>query len=526
MFFSRIILFVFAVMASLGSVSGQENLQSVKNDTITLVQAYMNLYLTQTYFDTLSNDRVSKILAFEKDEIGQIADSTFVTKNSELYHFTKALFFHNQTKFLFQTRRELNRNVLRRYKSIFDQAIQSYNVANIDDYRTFKERRNELYEMISFDSESNSKLRNGIYVLKNQFNSVFNEDIYSDFQRIFYKAQRSNQFEFDSLSYFANLYDMPLSMAILRNQLELENTFFNNSISTYYTADNRLELISRYMQLKYFSTKRTRSPRNFSTEILYRSYDDFMERLEFEEDEFIKKQFNPAVCELLLRQLMSNYPKTESEEIPKILYNLMGGGAPKEEDFYFFPNPAPLGSANFIKSNFKSELTTLSQVDLFFRSSLIKTGYKDQLHYYYDMDGFALTTSLEKFNLDGSKVPADKRFTENFGEDGKFSYYEIFKSLFFNIESEYRMFAFIIASKSATISNEVMTAGFAGQILKNSYNSLPVGLKNITLPNKTLSIIIYHFHQNDIGETVELDLSGKLSVNDHLINAGLIQIIR
>jgi L-rhamnose mutarotase len=525
--FFKFLFFCFLVIAFLGSARAQEVPQPVKNDTIILAQAYMNLYLTETYFDTLTRDRISKILFFEKDEIGKIEDSTFINKNNTLYYFTKALYFQNQSKLLFRTRREFNRNVLRRLKSIYDQAIHSYNSANIDQYQTFVKEKNNLYEMINFDSESNSKLRNGIYDLKNQFNSLFNEDIYPDFQRIFYKAQRSNQFEFDSLTYFTNLYDMPLGRDILDNQLEPENFYTNNSIPTYYRAENRLELISRYMQLKYLAIKETKIPRNFNTKILFKSYDDFMDRLELEDDEFIKKELNPTVCRQLLMQLRSKYSRSRfgQKDVEKSL-PFIGGPATQGEKFYFFPNPAPIASASFIKSNFKPDLTTLNQVDLFFRSSLTNTDYKDQLHYYYDMDGFALTTSLEKFNIDGSKVPSNKRFVENLGGDGKFSYYEIFKSMFFDIESEYRMFAFVIASKPATMSNEVMTAGFAEEILKNSYDTLPDELKNKSLPSKVLSIFVYHFHQNDIGETVELDLSGKLSVNDHLKSAGLIQIIQ
>ena len=114
----------------------------------------------------------------------------------------------------------------------------------------------------------------------------------------------------------------------------------------------------------------------------------------------------------------------------------------------------------------------------------------------------------------------------NLGGDGKFSYYEVFKSMFFSVESEYRMFAFIIASKSATMSNDEMSTGFAEQLLKNSYDTLPADLKNKILPNKTLSVFVYHFHQNDIGEVPELDISGKLTVKDHLKNAGLTQLIQ
>ena len=86
--FFKFLLFSFLMTAFLGSVKAQEIPQPVKNDTITLAQAYMNLYLTETYFDSLSKNRISKILSFEKDELGKIEDSTFLKKkqNPILFH--------------------------------------------------------------------------------------------------------------------------------------------------------------------------------------------------------------------------------------------------------------------------------------------------------------------------------------------------------------------------------------------------------------------------------------------------------
>ncbi len=528
--FFKFLLFSFLMTAFLGSVKAQEIPQPVKNDTITLAQAYMNLYLTETYFDSLSKNRISKILSFEKDELGKIEDSTFLKKNKTLYYFTKALYYQNQSKLFSQTRMEFNRNILRRFKSIFDNAIHSYNSAAIDEYQIFEKEKNDLYEMINFDSESNSRLRNGIYNLKNQFNTLFNEDIFPDFQRIFKRSITPSKSDIDSLSYFTGIYDMPLSMNILSNShtflaFSLENSGF---INPEYTADARLDLISRYLQLKYLASRRARVTRNFNKTILYEAYYDFISLLENEDDPFITKELNAKVCATLLQELKQKFPPDKNMDemgqtsAPIAMIQL----PPTTYQRYFFPNPAPLASADSSLSNFKPALTTLNQIDGFLSAGLIDAGFKNQLHYYYSIDGFALTTSLEKFNIDGSKVSADKRFSENLGGDGKFSYYEVFKSMFFSVKSEYRMFAFIIASKSATMSNDAMSTGFAEQLLKNSYDTLPADLKNKILPNKTLSVFVYHFHQNNIGEVPELDLSRKLTVQDHLKNAGLIQIIQ
>jgi len=160
-------------------------------------------------------------------------------------------------------------------------------------------------------------------------------------------------------------------------------------------------------------------------------------------------------------------------------------------------------------------------------SGILKTaGYEKHINYYYhELDGFAMTTSLEKFNSDGSKVQEDERWVTNLGSDGKFSYYETFKSLFFELESEFRMFAFIVGSENITISNTSLSEGFAEQLIKNSYSSLPEDLKYKMLPNKTLSVLVYHFHQKNIGIVPMLDISGKISALEHVNIAGLSKLI-
>ncbi|MEN2283153.1 hypothetical protein AAGF08_13500 [Algoriphagus sp. SE2] len=525
-------LFKFILLFSLGtclvdSINAQVKPQPITNDTIILAQAYMNLYLTETFYDTLDRDRISKILAFEKDELGKIKNRSFISSNNTLYNFTQSIFYYLQTKRITQERKEFERNLLRRIKSIFEQSIEAYNNAEIEDFETFTKQKSALYEMISFDEGANNELKQEIWKLKNELNSKFNEDIYPDFKRIFNRSKRNNQFDFDSLTYFTKLYGMPLSMAILENESNFKFISFNsNHISPQYVADNRLELISRYMQLKSLAIKKTRSPRNFNTAILYQGYDDFMDRLQFEEDEFIKKELNPKVCALLLSQLESKYPREGEEKGLDEPIAFIGSPSTEKEPIYFFPNPAPLASASLIREDFKPELRTLNQVDLLLKSDLENAGFKNQLHYYYDLDGFALTTSLEKFNINGASLPSDKRFTKNIGGEGKFSYFEIFKSIFFDVESEYRMFAFIVASKAASMNNQVMTVNFAEDLIKNSYDSLPKVLKDRVLNNKTLSIFVYHFHQNDIGQVPELDLGGSLSVKDHLKNAGITEFVQ
>lgn len=527
--FFRLVFLIILLVAALDSTRAQDNSISSKNDTITLAQAYMNLYLVEIYFDSIPDERLKKIIAYENDQLKSINDSAFIRSNSTLYNFTNALFHQNQTKFLLSTKDEVSRGLLRRLKSILDRGIKYYNDAKIEDFKTFDKKENSLYELIKFDLQSNLLLKSEIRSLKNELNTLFNEDIYPDFQRIFLAAKNKNQYHIDSLEFYAGIYDMPLSMEITNNKPDFQPFSFGdpNFISSEYLADSRLDILSRYVQLKYLASRRTRAPRNFNKQLLHEQFKDFKSSVRSEKDRFIKEELNQKVLESLSREISSKFPidKQFGEQ------NSAGTSAmvqmpSKSSQYYFFPNPAPKASAYFIKLAFKPTLSTLGQVDSFLSKSLVDAGYKNQLHYYYDMDGFALTTSLEKFNIDGSPVPSEERFTQNLGGDGKFSYFEIFKSMFFKVESEFRMFAFIVASNPATMSNVAMTPGFAQQLLKNSYDTLPDPLREKSLSNMVLSLFVYHFHQNDIGEVPELDLSGNLTVQDHLKNAGLLTIVQ
>jgi hypothetical protein len=70
-----------------------------------------------------------------------------------------------------------------------------------------------------------------------------------------------------------------------------------------------------------------------------------------------------------------------------------------------------------------------------------------------------------------------------------------------------------------------MTAPFVGELLENSHPSLPGDLMGIELPKKKLTVLVYHFHQDDIGEVPMLDVSGEITAEDHLKKAGLTAII-
>ena len=64
-------------------------------------------------------------------------------------------------------------------------------------------------------------------------------------------------------------------------------------------------------------------------------------------------------------------------------------------------------------------------------------------------------------------------------------------------------------------SSKKATATDMADLIKNSYSSLPLDLESISLPDKTLTILVYHFNQSDIGEVPVLASSDKLIVAQH-----------
>jgi hypothetical protein len=525
--FKSVLFYLFLSVLSF-QIKAQDSSRAIQNDSLTLAQSYMNLSLTESYFDSLGVKRLSKTIPFEESELSSIKDTNFITQNATLYNFTYSLLYLNKAKALYRNRNEISREVLIRWKDTLERAIRHFNQSNIDSDYTVEKEKNTFYELIKFDGTACYTLPMNIRALKREFNPYFNNDIYPDFKRIFNAAKRSGEYHFDSLSYYAEIYQLPLSMSILNNTVDgIRDSYGGNLfVSSDYDLDSRLDLISRYLQLKYLASGRdAKIPERLDLQLLYEAYYNFVQELEYEDDEFIKKELNAEAYNLLYQQLQSKFPY---EYIPAEPEYLSASPSPfyDEKVQYFFPDPAPLPSASFTVEDFKPEIKLLGQVDSHLSRFLINAGYKGQLHYYYDLDGFALATSLEKFNRDGSRVEDGKRFTKNLGGDGKFSYFEIFKSLFFETESEFRMFAFVIASKKVSISNDALSPGAAEELIKNSYPSLPADLEDKTLPNKNLTVLVYHFHQNDIGEVPMLDLGGEITAEGHLQKAGLSELIK
>lgn len=538
----KFLAIILITLFSSGQLKASDTLLLRKNDSLTLAQAYINLTLARDYFDTLSVERLSKILPFEERELNSITDTSFIRINGTLYNFTYSLLYLNKAQLLFRTKTKIDRAALLQWKDNLDKAIDNFNHSNISSYYTVEKVKNAYYELIAFNREACYTLDGNIEALKRRFTPYFNKNIYPDFKRIFYEAKKASKYYFDSLSYYTSIYDMPLSMAIKNNMPEPEENedYGPHSlfVKTGYKLAKGLELISQYLQLSYVINQKVPADSNhLSLYNLYNSYHQFVRTLRpgdsfhfmiddgiLPKDKFFNKELNKIVCDSLYTLLQKKFPFKFIQVAKDERLGATGPyDAPKTK--YYFPIPAPFPSTLLYINNFQPTLTTMKQVDNYFKKIFNKKGYAGHLHYYYVESGYAFTTSLEKINKDGSPVSGSKRWSVSIGGNGSFSLYETFKSIFFATESNFRILGFIIAPDAATVQRSPASIGAMQDLLTYSYPSLPPDLEDFSLPKKTLTILVYNFYQSDIGKVPMLDVSSRLSVTDHLEKSGLIQLL-
>lgn len=80
------------------------------------------------------------------------------------------------------------------------------------------------------------------------------------------------------------------------------------------------------------------------------------------------------------------------------------------------------------------------------------------------------------------------------------------------------MISCIIASREVAVSKKSFSLNQMNTLIQNSYSSLPQDLESLIVPDKTLTILVYHFYQSDVGEIPLLDTKAVLTVQDHLVN--------
>lgn len=503
-----------------------------RGDSLTLAQSYVNLSYTGTYFDTLTPNRISDIIRSAEGELAKIKDTAFIKLNNALYNLTYSNLYLLKTKLSYRNKSEINRLVLLNWKETLHKSHIYFGDARVSWYET-NEKLNTFYNPVKYDWETCNLLSDSIKKYKSKFSPLFSKDIYPDFQRLFYSAKDRNEFHFDSLEYYTSLYTFPIRFQILGNlninpYTRLKSVENNISDGYEYKLPLALDLISRYLQLSYIVEKAS-SVKNITS--LYYNYSDFVKDLkpddsfnfnessEIPKDNFFRKELDTVACNMLYSKLEKKFPyKIEADEE----YDSDKDGVGNMMDMegkYYFPIPVPFPSSKISINHFHPELKTMKQTDNYIKKCFIDAGYTGRLHYFYIQDsGFAMTTGIEKIKKNGSPASPDERWNLTISNNGNISLYQIFKSIFFATESDYRMISCIIAPHEVKVSKKSFSINQMNNLIQNSYSSLPTDLENLILPDKTLTILVYHFYQSDVGEVPLLDTKEKLTVQNHLVN--------
>ena len=241
------------VVVSFIFISG---VKSQANDSLKLAQSFINLNLTVNYFDSLAPQRLSKIIPFIENELNSITNRIFIEENHTLVDLSYSYLHFLKARLEVQTKTEINRDFLLNVKNRISRSVQHLNRVNIESNLNHQ-GKNTFYDLIGVDSESVYIIRQAINLFKTELNPYFNKDIYPDFQRLFLAAKNTNKFYFDSLSYFAGLYNMEVDFYILKNSKRHRRIRFYPENYVYegpqYELDVALDLIAKYMQLSYIA---------------------------------------------------------------------------------------------------------------------------------------------------------------------------------------------------------------------------------------------------------------------------------
>ena len=528
-------------LLSITTIKSQQQASTTGSDSLTLAQAFINLSLTQQYFDTLRTERLSKILPYEQKELGTIVDSVFIKANNCIFNLSLSLLNLNQTKLLFKTKSEVSRDKLLTWKKHLDKTIKTFNNASLSSYFNLSidpsdqgNERRSFNEFIGLSDTLGENIKNDIRRIRGLITPFFNENIYPDFQRIFYQVKDSEKLNFDSLVFYSSFFNLPLSRYILDNQvagrrrINMEGRVGNFTLNQFYVTDQKLDLIAKYLQLYYLAGKentlKMKMEDRFTLQNNYFSFNE--ELIQFyktnQADSFFIKEINEATSKRLYQKLNNKYPLSGDDlNKPKhmALPSMLGNDGPPGK--YYFPIPAPRPSAALYVNNFKPSLSTYKQVDNYLVNIFNGGGYNGRMHYYYVKSGFAITTNLEKIDADGSPASGEQRWNVSVSGNGSFSMYQVFKSIFFDTESNFRIFALVVSPGKAAVQSGPSSLSAMTDLIKYSYPSLPADLNDVVLSAKTLSILVYQYKQSDVGEVPVLEIKQPISLQKHLSNSGL-----
>ncbi len=373
--FTFLLLFLLPFIASKANDSKREK----ADDLLTLGQAYINLSLTEKYFDTLKYQRIQKILTFEENELASIKDSGFIKSNECMYNITYSLLYFGKARILFSNKKDVSRKALLQWKSTLDSAIAYFNKSEKEKNKYYISYVSD-YEFFGFNLEIFDHLYDRIQRLKDQFTPYFNKDIYPDFKRIFFQEKATLQFQFDSLLNYTSLYNMPLSRYVLEltSDSAYEIAYPKHEawkINGSYRLDIALDLISRYLQLKFVAV-------NFDSlckvDKILDAFHYFVNQLNPEDainfnpsyeynsmqkDDFFRNNLDSSACKKLYGMLKKITKPANCPVEPDETHNVGSGHDNFPDRKYFFPDPAPFPSAYKYIFNYKPGLNKMKEVD-------------------------------------------------------------------------------------------------------------------------------------------------------------------
>ena len=506
------------------------------NDSLALAQSYINLALTVEYFDSLSSDRVSRILPYLDGELKSISNKKFREENQVLLLLSEAHLQFLEAKHSFVNRKSVTRLQLLQWKAQLDSVNQGVEEINrVSTPRTWQD--NEYYTLIGVTRENFSRLTRGANEMKDQLNTLINLDLYPDFKQIYFQAKDQKKYAFEELQKLAGLYGMSLEFSTLQlGNFKLKNTSIPNTIppTTDYELSQSLHLISQFLQLEYIANH-ARSLKStldlYDALFVFESRINSQDSLEFNnseyafredipKDDFFRTEFSPEKIMSLRQKIERRFPLGEDliEKEKRFISATMGSPRPSQSDKFYFPKVAPLPSSKIAIPNFLPTTERLGDVDIHVRRSFEEAGYRGRLHYYYLHEpGFAVTTAIERIQKNGSPVsPEDTRWDLRGNPNGSFSLYQVFRSIFFATESDFRLIACVVSAKEAITSDTASGMEVFIEMQKKSYSALPNDLRDVRMKDKTLTILVYHFFQSDIGQVPVLDQSKRLTVYQHL----------
>lgn len=502
-------------------------LHASPNDSLIMAQSFINLSLTTNYFKKVPSDRVEKILTYIEHDLSNIQDASFINANRTILAACTAHLYLCKVRRWFRDGKDDSRHNLQLQSARLDSALLYADKSQESGY----DRHNTFYQFINFSYENSRGLQWEIGSARARLHPALNRNIYPDFKRIYHYFEHTGEIRLDSLAYYANLFNIKLDSTVLQKK--------NVDAAGKYPMDISLDLISQYLQFQYILHN---SGYKVNATRLYDAWRNFYHTLNFQDsgylvehwrthptpapkDDFIRNTFTEKRCRDLLDQIRIRYPNMDvNDHLGNTEKDSSSASASMRQEKFYFPETAPFPSCKAAKAHFLPNKPLIKDIDAYMKNLLQASGYDGRYRYYYMQQGFAISTVLEKIDKNGNPDPDERWYST--AASTHFNLYDIFSTIFFAQSSHFRMMAFTFCPKETPVLRSPAVFDSMATLLQDSYTTLPQDLEAIALPDKTVTILVYHFYQSDVGEVPLLDVTNRLSVADHLKNSRLNEILR